>query len=93
MTPTRPTARRGIATALLSLTLAVGGVACSSSESEPSGATTNLDELGPEVAKLRLEVQTLREEVRTLREELATVVPDTTTDTSLPTTTETLPTG
>lgn len=73
--------RRGIAAALLTCTLALGGVACSSSsEKESSGATTNLDELGPEVAKLRLEVQQLREEVRVLREEIAALVPDTTSD-------------
>jgi outer membrane murein-binding lipoprotein Lpp len=72
--------RRGIAAALLTCTLAIGGIACSSSEKESSGATTNLDELGPEVAKLRLEVQQLREEVRVLREAIA----QGTTTTSLP---------
>lgn len=69
--------RRDIAVALVTCTLAVGGVACSSSsEKESSGATTNLDELGPELAKLRLEVQQLREEVRVLREEIAGLVPE-----------------
>jgi len=76
--------RRGIAAALLTCTLAVGGVACSSSsERDTSGATTNLDELGPDVAKLKLEVEQLREEVRILREQIALLAPETTT-TSVP---------
>ena len=56
--------------------LGLAGVACSDSKDD-SGATTNLDEVGPQVAKLRLEVQQLRQEVRTLREQVALLSPTT----------------
>ena len=61
---------RAIAGVLLALTLATGGVACSQSKDD-SGAVTNLDDVGPQLAKLRLEVESLRQEVRALREQLA----------------------
>jgi outer membrane murein-binding lipoprotein Lpp len=61
----------------------VAGLACSDSKDD-SGASTNLDEIGPQIAKLRLEVQQLRQEVRTLREEVALVTPVTDPDTGLP---------
>jgi hypothetical protein len=70
----RPT--RVVAVACWVVALGVTGVACSESN-EPSGATTNLDELGPEVSKLRLEVQELRQEVRTLREQVVALTPTT----------------
>jgi outer membrane murein-binding lipoprotein Lpp len=70
--------RRGLAAALLAGCLAVGATACSSSDQDTSGATTNLDDVGPDIARLQQEVTQLREEVRALREELATVVTTTT---------------
>jgi outer membrane murein-binding lipoprotein Lpp len=68
--------RRSLAAALLAGSLVVGlglGAAACSSEQDSSGATTNLDEVGPDLARLRQEVQQLRAEVRALREQLATV--------------------
>jgi hypothetical protein len=59
---------------LLALALATGGVACSQSKDD-SGAVTNLDDVGPQLAKLRLEVESLRQEVRALREQLAVLGP------------------
>jgi hypothetical protein len=56
--------------------LGLAGVACAE-EKDPSGATTNLDDVGPQISKLRLEVQQLREEVRTLREQVALLSPTT----------------
>ena len=72
----------------------LAGNACTDSKDD-SGATTNLDEIGPQIAKLRLEVQQLRQEVRTLREEVALLTPATDPETGLPldTTTTTLPAG
>jgi len=71
-------ARRAAAVIVVCAGLGLGGAACSSSDTGNDGAVTNLDELGPDVAQLRLEVQQLREEVRALREELATVTTTTT---------------
>ena len=68
--------------------LGVTGVACSDSK-DSSGATTNLDEVGPQVSKLRLEVQQLRKEVQTLRDEVALLTPATDPQTGLPTETST----
>jgi hypothetical protein len=62
--------------------LGVGGAACSDTKDD-SGARTNLDEVGPQIAKLRLEVQQLRQEVIHLREEVALVTPVTDPDTGL----------
>ena len=66
--------RRAIAGVLLALALATGGVASSQSKDD-SGAVTNLDDVGPQLAKLRLEVESLRQEVRALREQLAVLGP------------------
>jgi outer membrane protein TolC len=74
--------------------LGVAGAACSESKDD-SGAVTHVEELGPQVAKLRLEVNQLRQEVRTLREELALLTPATDPETGFPivedTTTTSLP--
>lgn len=73
----------------------ITGAACSDSKDD-SGATTNLDEVGPQIAKLRLEVQQLRQEVRSLREEVALLTPVTDPGTGAPldtTTTTALPVG
>jgi hypothetical protein len=72
--------------------LGIVGVACSESK-DRSGATTNLDEVGPQIAKLRLEVQQLRKEVQTLREEVAVVTPATDPQTGLPVSTTTTTNG
>jgi hypothetical protein len=68
--------RRLAAACVLALAMGAGTTACSSSNDD-SGATTNLDEVGPQIAKLRLEVSQLRREVASLRDELATVTPST----------------
>jgi outer membrane murein-binding lipoprotein Lpp len=75
----RRTAVAAACVALLGLTAA----ACTDS-SDDSGAVTRVDELGPQVAKLRLEVSQLRQEVRTLREELALLTPATDPETGFP---------
>lgn len=75
-------ARRLLATSVCVVALGVTGVACSDSKDD-SGATTNLDEVGPQIAKLRLEVHQLRQEVQTLREEVALLTPATDPDTGL----------
>jgi len=87
-------ARRVFAVGCCVAALGLGGAACSDSKDD-SGATTNLDEVGPQIAKLRLEVQELRQEVKHLREEVALVTPVTDPDTglSLETTTTTAPAG
>jgi hypothetical protein len=64
--------RRLAALALAGLA-ALGVAACSSSDDD-SGATTNLEEVGPDLAKLRLEVSQLRAEVRTLQETVESLV-------------------
>lgn len=86
--------RRAVAVSCCVAALGLGGAACSDSKDD-SGATTNLDEVGPQIAKLRLEVQELRQEVMSLREEVALVTPVTDPDTglSLETTTTTAPAG
>lgn len=71
-------ARRAVAAIVMCASLGLGAAGCSSTDTGNDGAVTNLDELGPDVAQLRLEVQQLREEVRSLREELATVTTTTT---------------
>ena len=71
--------RRGLAALALICTFGVTAAACSSSASDNQGATTDLSEVGPQIAHLRDEVLQLREEVRSLREQLATVVTTTTT--------------
>jgi hypothetical protein len=73
-------ARRALVGALVALLLVVGGTACSSSKDD-SGAVTNLDDVGPQIAKLRLEVAALHDEVRVLRERLAVLDPSVTTTT------------
>jgi outer membrane murein-binding lipoprotein Lpp len=73
--------RRAVALACLAL-LTLGAAACADS-TDDSGAVTKVDELGPQVAKLRLEVSQLRREVRSLREELAVLTPATDPDTGL----------
>lgn len=82
-----------LATACIAI-LGVASTACADSKDD-SGAVTKVEELGPQVAKLRLEVHQLRQEVRSLREELALVTPSTDPDTGLPlvddTTTSTTP--
>lgn len=70
--------RRPAAGVLLAIALTVGGVACTNS-SDDSGAVTNLDDVGPQIAKLRAEVAALRAEVRSLREAVATGSATTTT--------------
>ncbi len=64
--------RRAAAVFILCAGLGLSGAACSSTESG-NGAITDLGEVGPDIAALKLEVRLLREEVRALREELATV--------------------
>jgi hypothetical protein len=76
-------APRAVAVSLVVAGLSFGAVACSSSDTGSEGAVTNLDEVGPELARLRLEVEHLREEVRALREKIATP-PTTTTTTTRP---------
>ena len=76
--------RRLLLVALCVAAFGVTGIACSDSAKDDSGASTNLDEVGPQIAKLRLEVQQLRQEVRTLREEVALLTPTTDPDTGLP---------
>lgn len=67
----RPT-RHALAVAVLAVGLVAGGAACSSTDSsDDSGAVTKLDQVGPDIAKLRAEVEQLREEVRELRQQLA----------------------
>jgi outer membrane murein-binding lipoprotein Lpp len=83
--------RRVAASLVLAGIVGIGTVSCSSSGShDNSDAVTNLDKLGPEVAKLRLEVEQLRQEVQALQQTLSQLQPsgsDTTTTTS------TLPAG
>lgn len=74
--------RRTVAAVCCLAALGSIGAACSDS-SDDSGARTRLEEVGPEIAKLRLEVQQLREEVRSLREEVAILTPPTDPDTGL----------
>ncbi len=74
--------RRALAAVCVGL-LALTGAACAQSDDD-SGAVTKLDELGPQVAKLRLEVSQLRKEVRALREELALLTPATDPETGFP---------
>ncbi|MCJ7438344.1 MAG: hypothetical protein MUP97_11370 [Acidimicrobiia bacterium] len=66
---------------MLTLALATGGAACSQSKDD-SGAVTNLDDVGPQLAKLRVEVDRLRQEVRALRAALAIIDPTATTSTT-----------
>lgn len=84
------TVRRSIVAACCVATLAFGGIACSQSKDD-SGATTNLDDVGPDLAKLRLEVDQLREEVRRLREEVAVLAPGATGPSTTTTSTSTSP--
>ena len=69
-------ARRVIAIGLLAGGLGIGVSACTSSDTN-QGEVVNVEELGPDMARLRLEVQRLREEVRSLREEVAALTPTT----------------
>jgi hypothetical protein len=73
--------------------LVVGATACDSGNDD-TGARTNLDEVGPQIAKLRLEVSQLRRELRSLSQEVLALTPTTTapatdpgttTDTTAPT--------
>ena len=75
--------RRALASAAVAAMLALTGAACAESDDD-SGAVTKVEELGPQVAKLRLEVNQLRKEVRALREELALLTPPTDPETGLP---------
>ena len=74
--PRRVRRPRVIAAGCCVVALGLSGVACSESK-DSSGATTNLEEVGPQISKLRLEVQQLRQEVRTLREQIAVLTPTT----------------
>jgi len=89
--------RAGLAVTLVAASVGVGAAACSSTSDDKSGATTNLDKLGPEVSKLRLEVEQLRKEVDALRQELQASSGTDTTDgsgsTTPDTTIETIPIG
>jgi hypothetical protein len=79
--------RQAVVGALLALMLASGGAACSQSANDSgndSGAVTNLDDVGPQLARLRLEVETLRQEVRALRAALTIFDPTVTTTTTQP---------
>ena len=78
------TLRHLLAAGCCIVALGLTGAACTESKDD-SGATTNLDEVGPQIAKLRLEVQQLRQEVRSLREEVALLTPPTDPETGLPT--------
>ncbi len=73
--------RRSLAAVGCVVALAFAGVACSQSKDD-SGATTNLEDVGPDLAKLRLEVDQLRDEVRSLRQQLALLTPGATTTTA-----------
>jgi len=73
-------AQRVLAAALVAVSLTLGASACSGSSNDNSGAVTNLDEVGPQIAKLQSEVDTLRAEVRALREAISA----STTTTSAP---------
>jgi hypothetical protein len=86
--------RRALTGGVLAACLVLGGAACADT-TDDSGATTNLDDVGPDLAKLRLEVQHLREEVRALQEEVLLLTPDTDPETGLPsaTTDTTVPAG
>jgi len=87
-------ARHAAVAAVCAVTLGLTGAACADSKDD-SGAVTKLDDLSPQVAKLRLEVHQLRQEVQSLREEVALLTPATDPDTGLPlvddTTTTSLP--
>jgi outer membrane murein-binding lipoprotein Lpp len=74
-------ARRALANGVLAASLALAGAACDTS-TDDSGATTNLEDVGPDLARLRLEVQQLREEVRALQEQVLQLTG--TTDTTQP---------
>lgn len=75
--------RRAGSVALLAIALTVG-TACSSDNNDDSGAVTNLDDVGPQIARLRAEVAALRAEVRSLREEVATGATGSATTTTVP---------
>jgi hypothetical protein len=80
--------RRALAAGCCLVLLGLGSAACSDSK-DGSGASTDLDEVGPQISKLRLEVQQLRKEVQTLREEVAVLTPATDPQTGLPAETST----
>jgi outer membrane murein-binding lipoprotein Lpp len=65
--------RRVVASGLMVAGLGATAAACSTSSDQ--GEVVNVEELGPQIANLRLEVQQLREEVRTLRDEVAALTP------------------
>ena len=70
--------RRAAAVCVMAIALGLGVAACSSTDTPDNGAVTNLDEVGPEIAALKLEVQQLRQEVAALREALASTTTSTT---------------
>jgi outer membrane murein-binding lipoprotein Lpp len=74
----RSRVRQLVGATAVAMTLGLGVAACSESRDD-SGAVTELDEVGPQLAKLRAEVDALRQEVRALREQLATTGTTTTT--------------
>jgi hypothetical protein len=75
--------RRVVAVTCCLAAVGLGAAACSDSK-DSSGATTKLEEVGPQLSKLRLEVQQLRKEVQSLREEVALVSPPTDPQTGVP---------
>lgn len=70
--------RRALVVAVVTASAALVVPGCSSSSDSGGGAVTNLDEVGPQIARLQHEVDALREEVRLLAEQLATVTTTTT---------------
>ena len=73
--------RRALGCTLLALALLSGATACSQSKDD-SGAVTNLDDVGPQIAKLRAQVNALEQQVRILQEQLAVLDPTTGTTTT-----------
>jgi len=81
-----------MAASIVAALLGVGAASCGSDGNDDSGATTNLDDVGPQITKLRLEVSQLRRELRSLSQEVLTLTTTTTTPATASTTTTSAPT-
>ncbi len=66
--------RRAASCALVALALLSGATACSQTKDD-SGAVTNLEDVGPQIARLRAQVDALEQQVRTLQEQVAVLDP------------------